>query len=347
MSTRKLTSLARLPLLLLRGSDEPGAAPAAYRRYAQSRDLADPDVRVPLSMLWAVWRDILTHNPDPALGLRLGRRITVRSLGLVGYVLATSRTLGDALDRFSRYCRILRDGVECHIDRSPGTTRIVFHDHAMVDWAARPQADARLAGLLRVCRRLTGATIVPRAVDFPYERPARIGEHRRTFGTDRVRFARPHAGLTLSGADVARPVRSADDTLAGYLEPLAMDLLAKMRAAATGSFADDLARVLASMLATEPLTVDEVGSRLGVSSRTLQRRLHTEGTSFAEVLEQLRRREAEQLLRDRRLTVEAIATRLGYSEPSTFYRAFRRWRRTSPAAFRAQMAARLRDDISS
>ena len=119
-----------------------------------------------------------------------------------------------------------------------------------------------------------------------------------------------------------------------------------MRAAATGSFADDLGRVLASMLAAEPLTVDDVGSRLGVSSRTLQRRLHNEGTSFAEVLEQLRRREAERLLRDRRLTVEAIAARLGYSEPSTFYRAFRRWRRTSPGAFRAQMAARLRDDIA-
>jgi hypothetical protein len=233
MSTRKLTSLARLPLLLLRGSDDPGAAPAAYRRYAQSRDLADPDGRVPLSMLWAVWRDVLTHDPDPTLGLRLGRRITVRSLGLVGYVLATSRTLGDALDRFSRYCRILHDGIECHIDRSAGTVRIVFHDHAMVDWAARPQADVRLAGLLHVCRRLTGKRIVPRAVDFPYGRPARIGEHRRTFGTDRLRFARAYAALTLSGADVARPW-SRRTTRSPATRTLATDLLADVRAAAPG-----------------------------------------------------------------------------------------------------------------
>jgi AraC-like DNA-binding protein len=215
----------------------------------------------------------------------------------------------------------------------------VFRDHATVDWAARSQADARLAGLLRVCRRLTGEKIVPRAVDFPYGRPARIGEHRKTFGTDRLRFARSQAALTLRGADVARPVRTADDTLAGYLEILATDLLRTDVLAGRSGFTDDVARVLTSMLATEPLTVDGVGIRLGVSSRTLQRRLRTEGTSFAEVLDVLRRREAEQLLRDRRLTVEAIAARLGYSEPSTLYRAFRRWRRTSPGAFRAQVAA--------
>jgi AraC-like DNA-binding protein len=151
-----------------------------------------------------------------------------------------------------------------------------------------------------------------------------------------MRFARSHAALTLHGADVAHSVRSADDTLAGYLEHLATDLLStEVRVAAPGSFADDVTRVLASMLATEPLTVHDVGFRLGVSSRTLQRRLHVEGTSFAEVLDLLRRRAAEQLLRDRRLTVEAIAARLGYSEPSTLYRAFRRWRRTSPGALRS------------
>jgi AraC-like DNA-binding protein len=294
-------------------------------------------------MLWAVWQDVLAQDPDPTLGLRLGRRVTVRGLGLVGYLLATSRTLGDALDRLGRYCWILRDGVECRVDRSAGTVSIAFHDHAAIEWAARPQADARLAGLLCVCRRLTGEGIVPRAVDFPYERPARIDEHRKAFGTDRLRFARAHAALILSDADAARPVRSADDTLAGYLELLATDLLrTDVRTAATGSFADDVARVLESMLAAEPLTVDDVGSRLGVSARTLQRRLRGEGTSFVEVLDRLRRREAEQLLRDHRLTVEVVAARLGYSEPSTLYRAFRRWRRTSPGAFRAQMAARLR-----
>jgi AraC-like DNA-binding protein len=337
MSPRALTSLARLPLLLLRGSDEPGAAPAASGRFARSRDLDDPDGRVPLSLLSAVWRDVLTHDPDPTLGLRLGRRITVRSLGLVGYVLATSRTLGDALDRLSRYCAILRDGVECQLERSAGTTSVTFHDHAPVDFAARAQADARLAGLLRVCRRLTRERIVPRAVDFPYDRPARIGEHRKTFGTDRMRFARSHAGLTFCAADVARPVRSADDTLAGYLDLLAADLLRRAGMVAPQSFADEVARVLAGMLGAEPLTIHAVGSQLGVSSRTLQRRLHLEGTSFVAVLDLLRRREAEQLLGDRRLTVEAIAARLGYSEPSTLYRAFRRWRRTTPGAFRGRL----------
>jgi len=337
MAYRTFTTLIRIPVGLLRAAEALGVAPETRRRLPQLRDLSNPDGRVPLSALWAVWRELIERNPDPALGLRLGRRVSVRRIGLVGYAMTASRTLGDALECLSRYYRILREGVDCRIEHEANDATIVLHDHATIGWGIRQQIDARLATILAVCRQLTCHKIAPRAVAFPYGSPPRLDEHRRAFGRAILRFTSPDAALTLAATDLARPIRTADDTLAGYLERLAGDVLAELGWPPAGSFATEVAQALVTTLGSGPARIGGAGSVLGISERTLQRRLRGEGTTFAAVLERVRRQQAERLLRDSRLTVEDVAALLGYSEPSTFYRAFRRWRATTPGAFRARV----------
>jgi AraC-like DNA-binding protein len=206
----------------------------------------------------------------------------------------------------------------------------------------RQQADVRLAALLAGCRQITRRRIVPSAVWFPYHRPRRIHEHRRTFGAVRLHFGR-RAALVLSNADLGHAVRSADDTLVSYLERLAVQTLADLGADRPGPFAAEVADLLGRILDQEAPAIASVGALLGIRPRTVQHRLRSEGTTFAKILDDVRRRQAEALLRDGHATIEHVATRLGYSEPSTFYRAFRRWRGTTPATFRAR---RLRDGAS-
>ena len=300
--------------------------------------LENPDERVPLSALADVWRELRARHPDPALGFELARRIDLTSLGLVGYGMKFSRTLGDALGVLGRYYRILREGIECRIERDAAGATVVFSEPETAGERGRQEVDARLAGLLMACRQVTGRRIVPAAVAFPYRQPSGIDEHRRTFGTRHLRFAEPHASLTVRTVDLVRPLPAADDTLAAYLDRLAADTLRQLGSPVTGSLAAAVAQALRTIIRDAPPTIDAVGTLLGMSARTLQRRLQTEGTTFAKLRQELRRQHAELLLHEGRLTVEEIAIRIGYSEPSTFYRAFRRWRGTSPAAFRIRIS---------
>lgn len=336
------TSLARIPQLLLHAADGLGSgreAPSPRPFEA----LPDPDGRVPLATLVSVWRDLRTRHPDPALGLRLAKRIEVRSLGLVGYAMTFSRTLGDALDVLGRYHRIIREGVDCRIERDAEGATIVFSDPDTSGAVLRQQIDARLAGVLAACRQITGRRIVPKTVAFPYRRPRRLDAHRCIFATPRLRFGESCASLTLWAADLGHQLPAADETLAGYMERLAAEALRELGNPTTSSFVATVAEALQTVLRDAPPTIEAVGSILGISARTLQRRLQLEGTTFARLRQDLRRQHAELLLQNRRLTVEDVAIRIGYSEPSTFYRAFRRWRGVSPGAFRGRTTPR-RDD---
>jgi AraC-like DNA-binding protein len=343
MPNRRSSSLARIPIALLRA----GAA-VGVELGSQLQDLSshgtDPDRRVPLASLETVWRDLVARDSDPALGLRLGRQIRVHCLGLVGYAMASSRSLGEALDRLTRYSRILRDDLQCRFERGMRTATIVLHDRARPGETVPQQADARLAALLAFCRELTGRHIVPSTVDLPHVRPRNTAGYRRTFGSAELRFERPTAALSLHALDLEHPIASADGTLAGYLDRLASDMLSELGDDPLASFAGQVASAITMALADGSASIDSIGGVLGVSDRTLQRRLLTAGTSFAAILETVRRQQAEQLLRDRRLTVENVARRLGYSEPSTFYRAFRSWHGTSPGAFRDGVTGRRRSD---
>lgn len=341
----ELTGLARIPLVLRGSASEPSSRTALPETPAPL-PVAELDARVPLSVLAETWRDLLHHDPDPALGLRVGRRIDVRSLGLVGYLAASSRTLGDALDRVSRYYPLLHEGVDCRLERDARTTAILLDDRDAPHARARHEVDVRLAALLHGCRRITKRNIVPDEVWFPYPRPRRIDQYRRTFRTGRLYFDRAHAAVVLPNAALAHPLSSADDTLAFYLERVAADALTGLGAGASGPFAAAVTDAIARILPTETPTIATVGALLGLRPRTVQHRLRSEATSFARILDDVRRAQAEHLLRVGHATIEDIAARLGYSEPSTLYRAFRRWRGTTPATFRATLAVPPRDHTS-
>ena len=130
-----------------------------------------------------------------------------------------------------------------------------------------------------------------------------------------------------------RPLAGADRTLAKILEASAASQIVALPAAP--SFLGDLRRAVADDISGGPPGIDVVARRLGMSDRTLQRRLQDLGASYREVLDEVRRDLALELMRDGELSISEVAARLGYSEASAFRRSFRRWTESSPRRFRA------------
>jgi AraC-like DNA-binding protein len=332
-----MTGLARIPI---------GLIDKAARRYGLDREelirlagltpteLDDPDSRVSLAKIWTLWRVVIDKAPDPWLGLHLGAETAVRELGLVGYAAYHSQTLHAAFERVARYSRIVNEALVAHMIDHEDRGSFAVDKAPRLD-ALRHPIDGRLASVWAVARELTGVDVTPLEVRFPYPRPADTSELARVFGCS-MQFDQPESMIVFSRTDLDREVVHADETLSGYLDKLAIDSLKTLDEDV--SFRQRVRRAIWSELSGGKPSVRQIARKLGVSPRTLQRRLEEERTSFAAELDGLRHEAASSLLEDRSLAVYEIAFLLGYSEPSTFYRAFRRWKRISPQEFRRSTA---------
>ena len=335
MTDYGLSKLARIPLLLLDQAERHGMQRDELMRMASLDPaiLDDPDSRVTMSSLLKLWQAIAERQPGIPVGALIGSVIRARQLGIVGYAMYYSRDLEDAFRRLARYIRILSEAVQFEVIEGPDSTILKFESHPAL-LAIRHPAEAQLATILSIGREITKTDLVPLEVHLPSPKPSDRRIYRDVFRCP-VYFNRPDTAIVFSTAQMQLPVRASDPTLCDYLDRLAgmtMESLPGREA----NFVDQVRRALWSELAGGRPNLWHTASTLGISPRTLQRRLRNSGTSYSAVIESLRRDIAGDLLSNDELGVSDIAYLLGYSEPSAFQRAFRRWHGMSPRQFRAR-----------
>jgi AraC-like DNA-binding protein len=293
-------------------------------------DLADGDARIPYSIVVALWEAAGAHTGDPDLGLHWSAGLQTRDWGLVGYAMSFSDTLGAALGRLERYCRILTDSAEFSLERL-GDQHVAATDTA-VTLGCRPSIDYRLGAVLRFSRMITRVDVIPVEARFTYPQPASILVHRELFRCP-LSFGQTQSRVVLHARDLELPIPRGDETLAGYLSE---HTEAVRRSLITGTSVRERVRtaVWGSLSEGKP-TLRQVAKALEMSHRSLQRHLANEGTSLNREVDDIRKRVALAALKDRRHSVEEVAFFLGYAEPSTFFRSFRRWTGTTPHRYRS------------
>jgi AraC-like DNA-binding protein len=177
----------------------------------------------------------------------------------------------------------------------------------------------------RQARELAGPPFQLLAVDFTHRTIDPV-PYRAHFDAP-VHFGAPHTQLVIPRAALDAPLASSDPNLLEILTRAADDLHRQRPADAT--MVSQVARVLREALRTDEAHVDRIAKRLGLTSRSLQRRLKDEGTSFNAVREDVRRQLSRRYL-DEGLSIAEISFLLGFSEPSAFFRAFKRWNGMTP-----------------
>lgn len=252
-------------------------------------------------------------------------------MGLVGYAMYYSASLGEALNRLARYGRILNEAVQYVLEEIDDATSLSCHVHPSLV-ALRHPIEAGAAAIVSIAREITASELVPLGIDFPTSKPDSLSYYRTVFSCP-IRFDRPDAAIQFSSRQMQLPTAAADPTLTGYLDDLATMKLDELGEDGR-DLVDRVRQELWAMLPGGRPDLWRTASEIGISARTLQRRLGEQGTSFSKVLDDLRRELSDELLADRKLAVSEVAFLLGYSEPSAFQRAFRRWRGVSPRRFR-------------
>lgn len=326
------TGRAMRAIRLLAAATEYGLDPEGLRRRAgiAADQIDDPDKRIPEPNILKLYDLLANQVPDPDLGLELGTRIDIRQAGVLGYAIMNSPTLGSAMRRLARFSRLLSTRFDTELEEGREVWRLVGRQPPPRP-GFRPPTDDADSALVTGLRQITGRQIDPVEVCLPYTRPREILRLRSVFRCDLV-FEPSRSYLTFRAADMSLPILNAEAKLAEYLDRLAEIELAALPRSDT--YARRVGRSAWRQLSEGQPTVADVAREIGVSSRTLQRRLREEGTSFAQVIDDLRRQMAPALLRDENLAVYEIAYLLGYADPSAFFRAFKRWHGRSPADYR-------------
>lgn len=329
-----MTQLARTPLLLLDYAARLGMDRNALMDVAglSKKDLADPDSRIRTASMLKLWRAVIDRQDDPALGIHIGSTIKASDLGLVGYALYHARDLHNAIRSLVRYGRIISEAVQFKLEEHDEHAVLIWQSHPSLA-ALRHPAECGIAIVVSVAREITGADLQPLQVDLPGPRPELLADYRAAFRCP-VLFDRPVGSVTFSLQQLELPTIASDVTLAGYLGELAA-IKVKSLAERDANTISAVRHVLWSLLPAGRADLWRTAAEMDISPRTLQRRLGEEGSSFSRVLDELRSDLANELLSDSKLAVSEVAFLLGYSEPSAFQRAFRRWYDDSPRRFRS------------
>jgi AraC-like DNA-binding protein len=296
-------------------------------------------VRVPESASREAWRLAMATTKDEAIGLHIAQWLPKGSLDLVEYAFRTSATLGDGLDRLAHYGRLINDRLAVHIVRTGPGVRFLM---GVAD--TRPlhpqRAEFSIALALRLAREGTAMHLVPAEVLFAHEAPADATEHHEFFRST-IHFSGGVNGMVFSDADGARRLQAADSALGGVIRrrlDTALEKLDTRDQPTDVSTAARVRRLLIEGMGQEKRSVQAIGREMGVSPRTLSRRLVEEGTSFSDIQDQVRHQLALALLNDASVSIAEVAFFLGYAEPAPFHRSFKRWTGTTPQGYRRRLS---------
>lgn len=295
-------------------------------------EVADADLRLPLAQVAALWQAALDASRDPGLGLRIAQAVPFGAYRVIDFLAASAPTVGDGLVRVARYFPIVNSALSWKITDEGPFVRVSL-DSDGPGALPRPYAEYAVAVTILHCRHASGFAWPLEDVTFTFDAPPGTRSHEATFEC-RVRFGQRRNSFALARATWDLPSRASSSELLRALEAHAASLLERLDAAHVTS--SRVARQIAKELEGGDPSLATVARRLALSSRTLQRRLADEDTTFASVLDQTRRHVAEAYLKDRGLALTEVAYLLGFSEQSAFSRACQRWFHMSPTQFRTQ-----------
>jgi AraC-like DNA-binding protein len=294
------------------------------------QDLQDPDLRIPIEHAIVLSAIAAESVQDEAFGLHLAELYRPGVFGVLDYLAYSSRTLHEALVYLCRYNRLLQDAAETLLEIE-GDRVVIWQRVLPGVFLPAALAEHAMANLIVIGRALTGADLVPLEVHFTHAAPPYAAEHARIFKTA-VTFGSTRDAIVLATRDLERPLSHADPNLCSILDRHARTLLEGLPH--VPQFSSRVREIVALELKAGALNAERMASLLAMSTRTLQRRLKEENTTFEDLVDDLRKTLTARYLEDPQMSVEQVALLVGYSEASAFRRAFRRWYGTSPTTYR-------------
>jgi AraC-like DNA-binding protein len=292
--------------------------------------LADRDLRLPHVEAMALLREAGALCRDPAIGVRAARCEEAGDFDVLEYAAANCATLGEAMRLACRFIALMHDGITLELEVVPPLAALKVRVGPGLEY--HPAGiEFLFASLVGYGGRFIGHPTRPLRVDFAHPGPADRSVYEETFRE--VRFDCEQHILWTQAAALDVPHRAPDRSLLRILTSHADGLLQRL-SPQQPSFAERARAAIADELSSGNPAADQIARRLGISLRTLHRRLAEAGTTHGELVDEVRRTQAMTHLAATRFSISEISFLLGFGHPNAFHKAFKRWTRLTPAQYR-------------
>lgn len=330
-----MVSRFRVGSTLPRKLEELGVSPADVLSQAGlPRGFFDQDrILVTTEELFALYRGLSEASRDPAIALKLGTEQRIERSDPIAIAAVSARSFRDALQRLARF-KQLTCPEELHVTERGDESRVEFSYLLAQETEPPLLVDLAFAWVVGIARRGTGGLVNPRRIELRAASGSRE-MYEAHFGCPAKFSARKNA-LVFARADLDRPFLTHNADLFAMVAP---QLEAELKQAlASRAIGEQVKAILKQLLAGRRPGIEDVARELGVSSRTLQRRLAEDGATFQQLMQEARRDLARHDLQHSSLELNETAYLLGYEDAHSFFRAFQQWEGDSPGEWRARHA---------
>ncbi len=287
--------------------------------------------RWPIDHITRLWRAAVQCTQDASFGLRAGAVVGPASFNVVSFVLQSAPSLRGAIALVQQYQRLISDGGRFQTIAGESASWVVYHPRQGALAFSPHQIEAVLAAVVAFARWVTAQPVVPQRVQFSQAQIGPLAVYREVFQCP-VEFEQAFSGVLLDNAVLDASLPQADAQLAQMHHQYAQARLQAL------SGAEPLAPQLRAWIARQlPLglpTRAQAAHALSLGERTLARRMQAQGLSFSALVDEARRDAALHAVAHTDRALGDIGQALGFAEPSTFWRAFRRWTGSTPQAWR-------------
>ncbi|CAM2185135.1 AraC family transcriptional regulator [Burkholderia orbicola] len=291
-------------------------------------EVASPNLHVNRGQEQRCFRNLLRCSGVPSIGLSIGARLHVSTLGLAGYAMLISGSVMQAFRCMGQFPLFMGLYFDVRVDAHAGGMSVTIGRYNGEPDLEVFQADMCLSSLRLIVSDLVGKPVWPEQVQLARRTPRNGADYARHFGCPVV-FNAADNRLVFTSVDGTEAPRLANEVSFNALHGQC-EVLERQWAASVGTRFADRAKELMARDLVRFKSMTALASALHLTERTLRRRLDKDGITFQSLLDNVRRDEAVRLLDDHALTVAAIAERLGYSEPRSFRHAYRRWTGKTP-----------------
>lgn len=297
--------------------------------------LQDPTTRLSYQQLMTLVNNLIRLYPSQTLGLDLGNALNINQFGMLGYAILSCANIRSALQLGLKYHSLIDPAFTFEIIEQDDTTAIRLTAHIPFDDIYRMLCDVFVANFVSLGRFLAGQPdMQPIAVHLNHPKPDYADQYQQYFQCP-VLFDQPRTELIIESSLLDQPFIMADQATANMAESQCAEILSRL--GPKEGIAAKVRRILLQNPGHFP-PVDTVASHLATSTRTLSRSLQELGTSYQRILDEIRKEMAIEYLRNSSLPIEEVAALVGYSDPSNFRKAFRRWTGRAPSYYRKELS---------
>ena len=293
--------------------------------------LADPNLRITLQQELRFYRNTLDLTGDPVIGLKLGEPFIPQRYGLFGYALLSAETFRHALAIAENFGRLTFSLFNFHFGVAGSSAWFSMDDPPPIEQELIDLFIDRDMSAAQVdFSEIMGTRFPVEQLLMPHDGKGRKRAYSNHFGCP-VEFGCPDARFYFSSSVLDNPLPRSDPDSSRHLQQQCQLLIAKLTA--QGNFVDEVRLLMLARPGYFP-DIEYVAEHMGMSTRTLRRKLKNEGSTFRDLLDEIRYGLAREYLGNTHLPMDEISSLLGYTEPANFSHAFKRWSGHSPSAWR-------------